>query len=227
MLLQELIGLKALSTDTLMAALSRLESAGRLNVHNGDFAFVLVPTNADHAYRVWIDDLGWLEYLSFVYDHPGNKHLLRTFGRIKSFPFTFRRPVDFDATLHALRVERLYPLSRDQTSLVDALGGYLRGYAKREASTDPDAVNAYLADRTGVDTPLEASFIRTAVELVDGAGAVFTDLRSDNVMRRQDGTLVFTDPYYYDDKQVTVTAADLLHGRFHGKYRTGTTKTGR
>jgi hypothetical protein len=231
MKLTELASLKKVSEDTIAAFLNKLIKDGKIKVRNGSFAFVVIPTDADFVYKVWTEDDAWEHYLKYVQAHPDNEHLLKILGRVKTIPFTFKRPKDVDAKLKIVKIEKLGELQKDPEAYgqVKGLTKFLRSH-KVDSLTHDDAADIaqYIVDAEGVaSVPLD--FIKTVIDVVQARGLNDNDLHTENVMLRGK-TLVVTDPYMERSSNsgtIKLSASDLLHGKYYGQHDDKETKTGR
>lgn len=230
MILQELLGIKKYTDDTIGAFLNRMIRDKKIKVRNGSFAFVVIPTDTDYVYKVWTHDDGWWEYLEYIGDHPGNEHLLRTKGRIKKIKFTFKRPEDFDTDLHVVKLEKLAELETDPEAYgqVKGLMLFLRKHNVHKLTKDDiPKIQEWIREKEFVEPP-PASFIETTIDVLQSAVISIGDFHTGNVMLRGK-TLVITDPYYLPEgggSNIKISAADLLQGRFYGKYSNTNTKNG-
>ena len=214
-LLKELLGIKKYSTDTISNFLNQGIESGSIKVRSGSFAFVVIPKDANYVYKVWTVDPGWEEYLAYIQDHPGDPHLLRVMSRTRNIPFTFKRPSNFDVDMKIVKLEKLRELSEDESdSVIDLRNALDRMIVSKLNSTDIPGI----LKTSGTD--LDLSFIRTTVDVLQKCNGFKSDLHGENVMKRADGTLVITDPYFepHNGRNVTITASDLLHGKFYGQY---------
>jgi hypothetical protein len=230
MILQELLGIKKFTGDTITAFLNKLIRDGKIKVRNGSFAFVVIPTDADYVYKVWTHDDGWWEYLEYIGDHPGNEHLLKTKSRIKKIKFTFKRPEDFDTDLHVVKLEKLAELETDPEAYgqVKGLMLFLRKHNVHKLTKDDiPKIQEWIHEKEFVEPP-PASFIETTIDVLQSAVISIGDFHTGNVMLRGK-TLVITDPCYLPEgggSNIKISAADLLQGRFYGKYSNTNTKNG-
>ncbi len=224
-LLQEIIGIKNISDQAIAEYLNTLIRDGKIKVRSGSYAFVVIPTDAsiDYVYKVWTHDDGWWEYLEYVGDHPNDPHLLKIKSRIKKIKFTFKRPKDFDTSLFIVKVEKLKELEEgsEEYDQVKGLMNYFRynDVNKLTTSDIPD-IQARVMREESVKPP-PASFVQSVIDVLQSATISYTDFHMGNVMMRDDKTLVVTDPYYVPEgfgANVKISASDLLHGRFYGKY---------
>lgn len=230
MILQELVGIKKYTGDTITAFLNGLIRDGKIKVRSGSFAFVVIPTDADYVYKVWTHDDGWWEYLEYIGDHPNNEHLLKVKSRIKKIKFTFKRPQDFDTDLHVVKLEKLAELETDDEAYgqVRGLMLFLRKHNVHKLTKDDiPQIQEWIHEKEFVKPP-PASFIETVLDVLQSAVISVSDFHTGNVMLRGK-TLVITDPYYLPEgggSNIKISAADLLQGRFYGKYSNTNTKNG-
>lgn len=228
--IQELLGIKKYTVDTVADFLNRKIAAGEITVRWGSFSFVVIPENADHVYKVWTHDDGWWEYLEYINDHSGNEHLLKIESRLKKIKFTFKRPEDFDTDLYVVKVEKLKELITDDEAYnqVEGLMLFFRKYkVQKLTSEDVPDIQKWIKEQKGIEPP-PASFIETVINVLNSSVISSSDFHTGNVMLRGK-TLVITDPYYVPDnsKNIKISAADLLQGRFYGKYDKSNMKSGR
>jgi len=229
-ILQELIGIKKFTADTIADFLNLKIKSGEIKVKWGDFSFVVIPTDANYVYKVWTHDDGWWEYLEYVNDHPGNEHLLKVIGRIKKIKYVFKRPKDFDTDLHIVKLEKLSELERDSEAYkqVESLMLFFRKHnISKLTKNDVKDIQVWIKEKGSVQPP-PASFIETAIDVLKSSAISYSDFHTGNVMLR-DKTLVITDPYFVPENSnnIKISASDLLQGRFYGKYNSTETKVGR
>lgn len=228
--IQELLGIKKYTVDTVADFLNRKIAAGEITVRWGSFSFVVIPENADHVYKVWTHDDGWWEYLEYINDHSDNEHLLKIESRLKKIKFTFKRPQDFDADLYVAKIEKLQELETNEEAYeqVKALMLFLRKHnIHKLTKEDVPSIQEWILKNQSVKPPA-ASFIETVIDVLKSSIISDSDFHTGNVMLRGK-TLVITDPYYVPDnsKNIKISAADLLQGRFYGKYDKSNMKSGR
>lgn len=229
-LLKELIGYKKHSSVDIADFLNAGIRDGKIKVRSGNFAFVVIPTDADFVYKVWTHDQGWWEYLEYLNDHPGNEHLLKVKSRIKKIKYTFKRPQDFDTDLYVLKLEKLQELETNDEAFkqIDAFMLYLN-YNNVHGLTKDDVprIQKWILEKHNVQPP-PASFIETVIDVLKSSVISDHDFHSGNVMLRGN-TLVLTDPYYVPENSmnIKISASDLLYGNFYGKYNRSVTKSGR
>lgn len=229
MILQELLGIKKYTDDTITAFLNRMVRDKKIKVRNGSFAFVVIPEDTAYVYKVWTHDDGWWEYLEYIGDHPNNEHLLRTKGRIKKIKFTFKRPEDFDTDLHVIKLEKLAELETNDEAYgqVRGLMLYLRKYDVHKLNKeDIPEIQAWIQEKEFVKPP-PASFIETVLDVLQSSAISSNDFHTGNVMLRGN-TLVITDPYYVPEggRNIKISAADLSQGKYYGQH-SERTKSGR
>ncbi len=223
-LLQELLGIKKHTGQTIASFLNTLIRDKKIKVRSGSFAFVVIPTDADYVYKVWTHDDGWWEFLEYVGDNPGNEHLLKVQSRIKKIKFTFERPEDFDTDLYVVKLEKLQELQSDHEAYgqVKGLMTFLHKYDVHKLTKDDiPKIQEWIHEKESVEPP-PASFIETTINVLKSSVISSNDFHTENVMLRGK-TLVITDPYYVPEgggKNIKISASDLLHGKFYGNYST-------
>jgi hypothetical protein len=233
MRLTELHGYRAFQNDTLGGLLGTWIKNGKVTYDSGGFAFVVIPRDADYAYKVWNHDEPFEQYLEYVKAHSGNKFLMKTIGRVKTLPLVTKRPETFDTMLKILKIEKLQNLQRGPSeyyAFVKALTYLLRTLKiDKLEDTDVQEIIDTIGNKYAIGKKfMDPEFVKTAIAVIKNAGKSRNDFHTDNVMLRDGKTLVITDPYCVvgGPNDVIITASDVLHGIF-GRHDISNMKSGR
>ena len=208
MLLTELTGYKKAQEISLAGFLARLIRDKKITLGQGAFSFVVIPANKDYVYKVWTQDDAWEHYLKLVQQHP-NEHFIRTKGKISKVPLFFKRPKDVDATLRVLRIEKLKELNNIEKVDISQLVKFFRDVqVKKLTGDDVPEIMQRIERLVGSKPVFPESLVHAMLFLVENMGKNNLDFHYDNIMKREDGTFVISDPFF---TYTTIkTASDIL-----------------
>lgn len=167
------------TTDTtsrkLMDFNERLMSLGYAaeRLGRGQRGAVYKRPNDPYVIKIFHEDIDYLRYLKYVMTHQSNPHVPRIRGKL----------MKIDSDTYVIRMEELEPIDPRDAVQKNILNGLLRMTTWKRAKT-----NMYIKAQA---PKLYKLLIDLATMFGDESG---TDLISENIMQRKDGTIVLTDP---------------------------------
>jgi hypothetical protein len=201
MLLSELTGYHSAKEQRLRDVLKTLKDEGKYTVRNGSFAVVLIPPGKNYVFRCWTIDEGYTKWLKYIEANP-SKHFPKVISKIHELPVFFKQPeAQSKDKIYVARVEKLEQLKPRSTAseAIDTIHAYIDSFAAPETLVLGDIIEHL--DNEGLEAELEfvqdnKSFFETYMKVTkwSAKNARRHDLRSTNIMVRDNGDLVITDP---------------------------------
>lgn len=179
-LLQELTGVKKFSQTGKFQMMQAFQQSGGEVYTDGNFSVVLAHPKWDHVWKTFVNDEGYMHFISIVKANPDNPHYPKI-GKIKKIVPPFRR-FAHQPFLWAVKMEKLLPITdrnfRIVKSVLDVYNHWISSEQFREKHPQYeklyDAVFGVIDNRNGFDL----------------------DLEKRNFMQRQNGTIVVADPLW-------------------------------
>lgn len=216
MRLTELQGYKALKTISFVELLATLHQHGYKIAH-GAFAIVLCQPGKSYVYRVWTGDSGYWKFLERARQHP-SPHIVKLLGDVKTHTvITGGKPYTFNIQ----KMEKLTELTNDKVrDMIQAFSNVLNELGPKASFNEavkraPD--HAITDNENGQVTEFYLANKSFFTEVLAVATWGFqhkvdhADISPSNVMKRVDGELVITDPYYQELANESSLADDLLY----------------
>lgn len=216
MRLDELQGYRKLQSLTLMDILTKVEDNGYKLAH-GAFGIVFMPPNKNYIYRVWTGDAGYWLFLERNRAHP-SPHIVKLIGPVRSHELATVAGGK-KQTLNIQKMERLTHLKGAKTrDNIQAFSDALNEIGPKATleRVIEEAPNHTLNDNDdGQVTRFfydNKSFFTEMVEVAKWGFAkkiYAADMGATNVMQRENGDLVITDPYYLELENEASLATDI------------------
>lgn len=204
MLLHELTGYHSAKEDTLRQLLAKLKKNGKYETAHGSFAVVLIPPGKNYVFRAWTKDAGYEKFLAYIEQNP-SKHFPKIIGKVHDVKIFFQQPkVQAQDVVHVVRVEKLKPLpiSSIAYEAIQVVFNYLKGKNATAGKTVGDILE-YIGEYDDDELEKAGEFIKDNKSFFEfylkvakwaASNAKYMDLRAANILMRDNGDLVITDP---------------------------------
>lgn len=212
MLLQELLGVKALKNKTAGQILKQIKAKNGVTMYRGVYGIVLSHPEWDHVLKLFPKDDCYMDFLKFCKTHS-SPHLPKVIkGPIELTPFFLdknEQPVkNLISKYHAVKLEKLAPFPKEQgTEMYNAAfiictdGNLHAAYRQALKDGNVDAVlksytDAYKEHGRVTNLKKYKSFLDMMVKALDSMdkGKCKPDVHIGNLMLRGK-TIVIVDPY--------------------------------
>ncbi len=170
----------------------------------GAFGRVLTHPSWDYVLKVFdASDECYLRFIRYAMNNPKIPCLPKVIGKPQRILGNFQRDVT-DEYIAFVRLERLYPLTPENEKIVmdNRLRNAFREYAYvkkagMELSEEEEPEAWHVINKTGEQFPHAESLINVLKELVVDPKYknCIIDVHDENVMQRENGELVLTDPF--------------------------------
>lgn len=175
-----LVGVKKYKQEPNGEMLQNFVNAGGTYTTAGNFSVVLMHPNWDYVWKTFIDDPGYLHFLSMVKKNPTNPHYPRIF-KVKKIVPPYRRNVSYPF-LWVVKMEKLLPISGANWKIVEHCLSVINFGMSQERFNDLH--------------PTSGDLLGTIYGITRNRGGGILDLERRNFMQRQDGTIVVADPLW-------------------------------
>lgn len=150
-----------------------LEELGFTRLGRGAYGVVFEKPGYPWVFKVFNNDPGYFTYLNFA----RNNQNLSAVPKIKG------KFIRINDNTYAVRMEKLYPVNRDELhNLLETLRQFFK-------TDDPVGYQDQI-DKLNEEYPDIAAVMERLTKL----GKFYIDLHEENIMQREDGSLVITDP---------------------------------
>lgn len=175
---------------------------GLVNLGSGAFSSVWEVPGKNYVIKTWTTDEAYETFLSYCAKHQRNPYLPKIKGRLKSIPAVYKRHWK-EEVVKIVKLERLQKIDQEAFNMFMYIKNIDETWGKYK--TLDEIYNAY-------DDPILNSQIlglyQTYRALTTDLGKP-TDLHDANLMQREDGTIVLTDPYANFKKQDEIASLIL------------------
>ncbi len=195
-LLQELTGVKKFRTQGKFQTLQAFKEAGGRVFSDGRFSVVLTHPKWDHVWKTFVNDPGYMHYLSIIKANPSNPHFPKI-GKVKKIVPPFRRFKN-QPFMWAVKMENLQPISSSNWKIVKAVLNVYNHWTSSQQFHEKYPQYTQLFD--------------AIFEVIGNRGGNILDLEERNFMQRRDGTIVMTDPLWDVQNEVPFDSGTLDGG---------------
>jgi hypothetical protein len=223
MKLLELVGVKKFADTDLEDVISSMtthEIVGR-----GSFAVVLKNTSKPEVVKFWVEDSSYDDFINYVAAHP-YKHFPTLYSKPKALTAFFLRTKEFPDKIRYVRMENLKQISEDSIDwevirkmfydLMDCRSKkdvdefvkfYLSHPGSRYKDEDLEALH-----RMVKNVPEFCHEMFKMIKVVIAPGRQL-DVHSRNIMKRQNGEIVITDPVFSRSDQAKLSKiVNVIYG---------------
>jgi hypothetical protein len=209
MKLLELVGVKKFADSDLEAVLKSMGT--HTEIGRGSFAVALKNTSKPEVVKFWISDSSYDEFINYVAKHP-YKHFPKLYSKPKKMTTFFLHNKDFPDNVQYVKMELLNKIHTDDDRwrIVRDIFSELRD-CRNKKDVD-DFVKFYLRHPNDTYTKEYLDMLHKMVDNVpEFCHKMYemlrevmkfknvTDIHDENVMLRDNGELVITDPIYNEN----------------------------
>lgn len=174
-------------SDRFDSVTNKLENLGWRKLGQGLFGVTYQNPKYPYIIKVFSDDPGYKKWFDFVRKNQNNPHV----PKIRGYKMIL------DDRAMAIRIEKLKPISKEKFRLVDDINNALSMPSLLNYSRDYyNALKIRKLENLYNKYPDHHALIDLFNRI--NTGIAFVDLHDQNVMERDDGTIVITDPFADD-----------------------------
>lgn len=201
MLLNELTGIKSFKDKPGKEILDYLKSTYGIQQSAGTFGVVLSHPSWKHVLKLFAKDDCYLHFVDYVLKHP-NPHFPKVEKKPVQLTTFFKKSATTPDKFYVVKMEKLEKLGKAELNLFDSMDSKIFVETYKEAVKHDDVKGwvTHITKELKIDPFLlkkNLGFIKAYLEIEDMElpASCKTDLHSENVMKRKDGTMVIIDPY--------------------------------
>lgn len=166
-----------------------LKKYGINSIGIGGFGEVFHKTGWDHVVKVFEKDNAYLEYVNFCIQNPNNPHYPKFIKKTMNMHQFHTRMGQSSKMMQIVKIELLQPLLDEWYS--DNLQDLYVQYKKQIRQLNDNQMDAQL-DK--YNKPQLKSLLISIDRIIQHLPKYHLDIWFDNIMQREDGTIVLSDP---------------------------------